>query len=228
MSATAELQTPAPPSLSKLAKTTVVAVIVASAILVAFVLPAEYGIDPLGTGHRLGLTQIAAPPAPAALVAPAAGAPLAPTQNGPIGEYPREFKFDVFNFVLEPYEYIEYKYQLEKGATFVYSWAASADVVNDFHGERAAGATDGPAEQSFDKHTRRQSTGSYTALFAGIHGWYWENPGGEPIKIRLSSAGFYTAAVEIHSNRTRHPHALQSLELLPAAPKGIGSSEGPK
>ena len=32
-------------------------------LLVAFVLPAEYAIDPLGTGRRLGLTAIASPPA---------------------------------------------------------------------------------------------------------------------------------------------------------------------
>jgi hypothetical protein len=217
MSTSAEVQPAAGPSLARLAKTTLLAVVVASILLVTLVLPAEYAIDPLGVGRRLGLTDIAAPPPAAVAVAPAEGAPLAPTQQGPIGEYPRAFTFDVFDLVLQPYEYIEYKYQLEKGATMLFSWTADADVQHDLHAERAAGATDGPAEESFDKRTRRSGTGTYTAPFSGIHGWYWENPGGEPIKIRLSTAGFYTSAVEIHSNRTRYPHRLQSLDALPAA-----------
>ena len=137
MTPTDEVQTAPPPSLARLLRTTILAVIGASALLVLFVLPAEYGIDPLGTGRRLGLTDIAAPPAAGAVMAPPAGAPLAPTVKGPIGEYPREFKFDVFDFVLQPYEYLEYKYRLEKGATMMYAWTASADVAHDMHAERA-------------------------------------------------------------------------------------------
>ena len=62
MNSTPDLPTVAPPSLQRLARTTGVALVVAIAILVAFVLPAEYAIDPLGTGRWLGLTDIASPP----------------------------------------------------------------------------------------------------------------------------------------------------------------------
>lgn len=220
MTSQPEIQTLAAPSLSKLAKTTAVALVVAGLILITIVLPAEYAIDPVGTGRWLGLTQIAAPPVDPVEVATPEGAPLVPTQTGPIGEYPREFAFDVFEIVLAPYEYVEYKYQLERGATMLYSWTANAGVVHDFHGERTSEPTDGgPAEESFDKNDRRQSTGTYTAPFSGIHGWYWENPGGEPITIRLTSAGFYTAAVEIRSDRTRQAHTLRPLESLSPSAK---------
>jgi hypothetical protein len=192
--------------------TTVLAGLVASAVLVAFVLPADYAIDPLGLGRRLGLTDIAAPPAARPVDAVPEGAPLAPVQKGPIGEYPGEFRVDVFDFVLQPYEYLEYKYALEKGATMLYAWTADAEVEHDFHGERAAEAADGPAEESFDTSTRRQAAAAYTAPFSGIHGWYWENPGAEPIAVSLRSAGFYTSAVEIHSNRRRVPHVVRPLE----------------
>ncbi len=37
--------------------------------------------------------------------------------------------------------------------------------------------------------------GVYTAPFPGIHGWYWQNQGAEPLTVRLRSSGFYTAAV---------------------------------
>jgi hypothetical protein len=210
-----EVQTLAAPSLSALARTTAIALIAAAAILITIVLPAEYAIDPLGTGRWLGLTQIAAPNVVAVELPKVDGAPMAPTQSGPIGEYPGEFKLDVFEISLGPYEYVEYKYQLEKGATMLYSWSANAGVVHDFHGERvAAAAGGGPAEESFDKRDRRQSTGTYTAPFTGIHGWYWENPGAETIRIRLTSAGFYTSAVEIRSDRTRRTPPLRSLESL--------------
>lgn len=207
-------QTAAPPALATLARTTAIALVAAAAILVTVVLPAEYAIDPLGTGRWLGLTQIASP-ALGPVETPAPGtAALAPIQNGPVGSYPGEFKFDVFEVALAPYEYVEYKYQLEKGATMLYSWTANAAVVHDLHGERVAGAADGPAEESFDKQNRQQANGSLTAPFTGIHGWYWENPGAEPITIRLTSAGYYTSAVEIRSDRTRNARPLRSAGTL--------------
>jgi hypothetical protein len=125
----------------------------------------------------------------------------------------------VFEIALAPYEYVEYKYQLEKGATMLYSWTASAPLLHDFHGERAAGAGEGPAEESFDKQNRRQVNGSLTAPFKGIHGWYWENPGAETITVRLTSAGYYTSAIEIRSDRTRRTHPLRPLVTLAPLPE---------
>lgn len=227
MAANQSPQMPAGPSVARLARTTLAALAVASVILAAFVLPAEYGIDPLRTGRALGLTEIAAPSASVADEAPSAGAPMMPTRRGPIGAYPGEFKLDVFEIELAPYEYIEYKYRLEKDATMIYSWTATGAVVHDFHGERPPGATDGPAEESFDKQERRQASGSYTAPFTGIHGWYWENPGAEPITVRLTSAGFYTAATEIRSDRSRHSRTLQSPTSLSAVPTAPTRTEAP-
>ena len=204
----------AAPSRARLAKTTAVALTVAAALLIAFVLPAEYGFDPTGIGRRLGLTAIASPPLAVAEAPANAGNRLAPTQNGPLGVYPAEFKFDVVEVVLAPYEYVEYKYRLEKDATMLYSWTSTAALRHDMHGERAAGAADGPPEQSFDKEDRRQAHGSLTAPFAGLHGWYWENPGGETITIRLASAGYYSSAVEIRSDRSRRPRTLRSIDTL--------------
>lgn len=214
MTAPTPSPTPAPPSLSTLARTTAIALIVAAVLLVTTVLPAEYGLDPTGIGRRLGLTAIASPPVTAVEAPAAAGGRLAPTPNGPLGVYPDAFKFDVFEIVLAPYEYVEYKYQMEKDATMLYSWTASAPLQHDMHGERAAAAGDGPAEQSFDKADRRQASGSLAAPFTGIHGWYWENPGAEAITIRLTSAGYYTSAVEIRSDRTRRTRALRAIGTL--------------
>jgi len=43
----------------RILKATAVALVVATALLFIAVLPAEYGIDPLGTGRMLGLTALA-------------------------------------------------------------------------------------------------------------------------------------------------------------------------
>lgn len=202
------------PSARKLMQTTAIAAGVAAIILVTLVLPAEYGLDPLGTGRALGLTRISAPVAAVEEpTTPAGGSVLAPVQNGPIGAYPAEYKVDSAQFVLGPYDFIEYKYHLAEGATMLYSWKSTATVLHDFHGEKD-GASGEPV--SYEKKERRQGTGAFTAPFTGIHGWYWENPGAETITITVTSAGFYDAAREFRSDRTRHPHELAT----PGAPAG--------
>ena len=45
--------------MAKIAIATLIAIVVAGVVLVVAVLPAEYGIDPLGTGKRLRLTDLA-------------------------------------------------------------------------------------------------------------------------------------------------------------------------
>lgn len=209
MSTDAQLPTPAPPSLATLGRTTAVALAVAAAILVTVVLPAEYGIDPLSTGRRLGLTEIASPrPAPVASTR-RAGAALKPLPSGRVAIYPASYSYDVYEVTLEPFEYVEYKYQLEQDAAMVFSWTASAPVVQDFHGERAAAAAGEAAEESYDKADRQGADGTFTAPFAGIHGWYWENPNADPVTVRLTTSGFYSGAFEIRSDRTRTARTLR-------------------
>jgi hypothetical protein len=48
----------ATPSGAALARSTLLALVIAGVLLVTCVLPAEYGIDPTGVGRMLGLTQM--------------------------------------------------------------------------------------------------------------------------------------------------------------------------
>ena len=195
-----EMRTSAP-SLATLGKTTLVAAVVAALLLVAFVLPAEYGLDPLGTGKRLGLTAIASPPEE-------------PAQQ-PVDDAPLSLKADTYEIVLGPRESIEYKYRLPKGASMAYAWTATAPVVVDFHGEGTGLLTDGgPSSQSYEKQNGRRAAGSFSAPFTGIHGWYWENAGAGPVTVSVTSAGFYSNAVEIRSNGTRKTRDVRSLDDL--------------
>ena len=156
------------PSKRKLAMAIGLALVTAGGILVTIVLPAEYGIDPFGTGAALGLNRLSSvAPLPEEL-APR-GATLTPVQEGPASHYAAEYKVDSTQFTLGPYEYVEYKYHLEKGAALLYSWTANAQVIHDFHGQPNGGKPDD--EESFDKQARRHGYGSFNAPFSGIHGW---------------------------------------------------------
>ena len=156
---------------------------VAAVLLVTVVLPAEYGIDPLRTGSALGLTA------------------LADSRPRAIGPQPAGFKRDSITFELGPYEMVEYKYRLAKDASVLFSWAATGEVIYDFHSE-PDGAPEGYAE-SFEKGRAAQVNGSYDAPFSGIHGWFWENPGAKVVTITLTTAGFYTEAIEFHAGGQR-------------------------
>lgn len=195
-----------------LVKAIALALTLASVLLVAIVLPAEYGVDPLGTGDALGLTALSAPVL--APIPPPEGEDLAPVSMGAVALYPGEYKFDSREIVLGPYEYVEFKYHLAKDATMLFSWTASGDVVHDFHGDPDGASAD--AAQSFDKAPRRRADGSFTAPFTGIHGWYWENPEGETITIRLNTAGFYTSAHQFRFDGTRQAREVRALDTISA------------
>ena len=176
-----------PPSVRKILLATAGAAVVAAVILTTAVLPAEYGLDPLGTGRLLGLTDLAAGTTP-----------------GAINRQDAAYKTHTASFDLGPYEFVEFKYRLAQGATMIYSWDATGPVIYDFHSE-PDGAPAGYAE-SFDKAQSPAAHGSYTAPFSGIHGWFWENPNSKLVTITLTTAGFYSSAQEFRDNDSSfHP-----------------------
>jgi hypothetical protein len=183
------------PSPGKLVAATVGALLVAGAVLVTTVLPAEYGLDPLGTGAALGLTPLGeagqAAAAPPVVLNPA-------DQPGGHNAQATEFRRDAVSFTLGPREGMEYKYRLAEGGSMVYSWRATANVNYDMHSEPDSGPR-GYAE-TFDKEDGRDHAfGAYTAPFPGIHGWYWENPTRFTVTVQLTTAGFYENAIEFRA-----------------------------
>jgi hypothetical protein len=197
------MTSPAPPPTSvpsgrRLAKATAISILVAGFLLVTTVLPAEYGMDPLGTGRALGLAKLSQPPP----TPPAAGGPISPQQS--------VFKTDSRELKLGPYGFLEFKYELDKGATMLYDWKSTASVTFNFHADPAGKPKD--ASESFENGDATEKRGSYAARFDGIHGWYWENTGGQEITIRLTTAGFYKSAKEFH-----HDGKSFTVELGPSA-----------
>jgi hypothetical protein len=152
------------------------AAVIATVILLTLVLPAEYAIDPLGTGDALGLLGLSKQPPEAITSAPTA------------------FAVDVISFDLAPFESVEYKYRLESGASLLFSWEASAETVYDLHAE-PDDAQPGYAE-SFARGKAASGHGTYLARFSGIHGWFFENRQPVALTLTLTTAGFYAEATE--------------------------------
>ena len=183
-----DLPTSVHPSKQKLAKATIVAVVVAIVILFVAILPAEYGIDPLGTGAALGLTSLSEA-ASAEPIKPV----TVPVLPGVYTAQPKTYKVDTEEINLSPGMGVEIKYHMEKGGGMIYSWKATAPVMFEFHGERDQKPNKDyyDSYELVDKVGKTESHGSFTAPSTGIHGWFWENKGSQTVKVTLHTAGFY-------------------------------------
>jgi hypothetical protein len=209
--------TEAPPSAQRLAIATAGAAAVAALLLVVAVLPAEFGIDPLGTGKALGLIDLYSGAAgPAAAAATTAEVPPAPPMT--------MFKVDAVVFKLRPSEGFEYKYRIEKGGGLIYAWSATRPVKYEFHGE-PDGAGLGVAV-SYEKSEGTRGSGTFVAPSPGIHGWFWENISDEEMTLTLTSSGFYSWADEFrqHFDPVKHKGMVErtrhelSEPIVPSRP----------
>jgi hypothetical protein len=221
---------PTPPvaSASKIALATVVALIVGVVILVTAVLPAEYGIDPLGTGKALGLLDLAgasekpATPSSGGNAAVASIVPVidgetedgAPYKKGTFISQPARYKVDSRVIVLGPGEGMEIKYHMPEGGGLVYSWTATGTVGYEFHTEpdKNPPNTRIGYYESYDldrKVGKNQSHGVFVAPHTGIHGWFWENKGEKEVTLNLVSSGYYDW---IYQNRNDMETVLQPTD----------------
>jgi len=174
-----------------------IALLTAGLILVAAVLPAEFGVDPLGVGRKLGLMAIGEvqKKLTAFEATRAAGAGGVPT----IAPQERAYQHETVEFKIGPRDSMEYKYRLDKGEALLYSWKATSPVNEELHAE-PDGAPSGFAESFEKRNAVATASGTLTAPFSGIHGWYWENRGDVEVTVTLSAAGFYNMSHEFRKN----------------------------
>lgn len=206
------------PSTGQLLKSTGIAAVVASALLVLVVLPAEYGVDPTGAGKLLGLTEMGrikmqlaeeakadaaaeaaalngegAPPVAQVAEQPQSTAPssepAAQAAATPAADQPSEVWSDTTTVNLQPDESYEVKLVMQKDAKARFEWVTDGPKVNyDTHG-------DGPGidYHGYGKGTNvDRQAGELTAAFTGSHGWFWRNRSGKPVTITLRTAGDYS------------------------------------
>ena len=189
-----------------------VAIAAAAGILLvlAVVMPAEYGIDPFGTGRLLGLQTMTEEPTrtieitdviggnetvaeaeipdfgdPVPLPNPAvhqdeADSPQRTTMQIPIGAG----------------EETEIKTVLGEAKVVLYSWNVDrGDIYSDFHGHAPEF---GPGFfVRYEEHQEGSGNdGSLVAPFAGEHGWYWLNYNDYPVVVTLTVEGYFDDIID--------------------------------
>lgn len=203
------------PSRRGLIRSALVALVAAVAVIVFFVMPAEYGTDPTGVGAKLGLLDLAATTddssEPSGGVRQVVGTyPGIPEQFDfyepeVLGEpfsktQDVAFRTDVLTIDLDVGEQVEYKAIMHQGDTIVYAWSVDDGAVyTDFHadpGENAEGYPDQYYIRYRESETA-QSAGSLVAPFDGNHGWYWLNIEEHPVRITLKLTGYYERIDEL-------------------------------
>jgi len=183
------------PSTSQLLKSTGLAMVIASGLLVAVVLPAEYGVDPTRIGSVFGLTEMgrikrqlaAEAKTEAAVTAPAGIETATPAEPIPKATSAAT-RSDELLVNLAPDEAAEIKLTMSAGATARYSWSSTGGKVNfDMHADRP-----GVKYHAYGKGSAKMAEGELKAAFDGKHGWFWRNRSGAPVTIILKTNGAYT------------------------------------
>ena len=177
------------------------ALLVAGLVLVMFILPAEYGVDPLGTGARVGLVELGVTGQQVAALEAAAAEDGGAEQAAIIVAQDGEFVGETVDFIVAAGEGMEYKYRLDQGEALLYSWTATGPVNYELHAE-PDGAPRGYAQTYELRQATSEASGTLNAPFSGIHGWFWENLSDQEITVTLTTAGFYNLS---HEFRTGAP-----------------------
>jgi hypothetical protein len=193
------------PSSAQLLKSTVIAIVAAAAILIAIVLPSEYGIDPTGAGRVLGLTAMGE--IKTQLADEAEADRMRDTQQtepaaGPqssllerffeelvIGSaYAQQTRTDEMTVTLKPGEGAEIKLAMVKGARANFSWSTDQGEVNyDLHGDGGGESISYEKGRGVSEHN-----GVVEAAFDGNHGWFWRNRTEADVTVTLRTDGAYS------------------------------------
>lgn len=191
------------PSTGKLVKSTILASLVAVAILVTAVLPAEYGIDPTGIGHVLGLKRMGEIKMSLAKEAAADRKVTATSKQSvpsieervvqPVSE-PIVPEVALLNHemkvTLVPDQGTEIKVTMTKGSKVQYTWWTDGGRANfDVHGDSKKLDIN---YHSYSKGSEQKSSGVLEAAFDGNHGWFWRNRTSETITVTLQTNGEYS------------------------------------
>lgn len=200
------------PSTARLLRSTVIALLVAGALLVTTILPAEYGIDPTGIGRVLGLTEMGeikrslaedakadkaahAEPREQAAAAPATSAEKPAATSAPAAEVPVKKtapgQQHTMTVRLKPGQGAEIKLTMRKDAIVQYEWTTEGGPVNyDTHGDPVNAPKNFYHGYGKGRNTAGDS-GSLQAAFDGTHGWFWRNRTNNEVTVTLKTSGDY-------------------------------------
>ena len=185
-------------------------VVGAALVLLLFVLPAEYGVDPTGLGRAMGLTTLNGEPTRTIelrdviggneslreVEIPAYGEPTPLPNPAVFQQQPEPALSRTLEVVIPAEGETEVKLWLEEGKVAIYSWSVDqGDVYSDFHGHDISFG-----ENFFVRYLEHQEGssdhGSLTAPFDGEHGWYWLNYNDFEVTVTLEVTGFYEDVID--------------------------------
>ena len=199
------------PNLNKgqLLKSLIIALIIGAIVLLTSVLPAEYGLDPLGTGKLFGFSklyqgnekiesnEIYSSLNFKKIKIRTLGSPLSVPKPSEADNPPPEVQYpqreDTIEVVVPAEKGIEYKFKSLKYGSTKYEWATDEGVVYiDFHGD--VKQENPPKNVFYESYTLAYSNnmaGTLTAPFEGKHGWYFRNETKEDIIVTIRLNGNY-------------------------------------
>ena len=171
-------------------------------IVLAFILPAEYGKDPTGLGEKLGVNKMSLAPAAetdSGGVASQANMPP-PDKEGFEGSahssYQTPLQFMQTEVVIAGDGSVEYKFDLKAGNTINYVWSVSNGglAYADLHGHTPGPSGEPEDEilvQYLDTQEASMVSGVFTAPFDGEHGWYFLSLEPGEITITIQASGHW-------------------------------------
>lgn len=195
---------------SSIIKAVVWAIVVAIIILVCAVLPAEYGLDPIGAGKLFGFSRLYVPDESdgenplmgmekipllkleEAGSEPSVKRPIEADRPAPAKQY--AIRQDSVLVTVPAGKGIEYKTYMLKYGQMKYEWKTNKGILfSDFHGEVAE---ENPAKDTYyESYTVAYSNnlvGTFLAPYEGKHGWYFKNKTKNDIVVTIRLKGQYS------------------------------------
>ncbi|RTY73450.1 hypothetical protein EKL99_12225 [Flavobacterium sp. ZB4P23] len=191
-------------------KAVIFALLLSVLILVSAVLPAEYGMDPIGTGKLFGFSKLYVPANADDGLATITGKtfPLIKMEkagsgpevkrpieaNNPAPEKQYAEREDTVEVIVPAGKGIEYKIYMLKYGKMKYEWTTNKGIVYfDFHGEvKQAKETNDVYFESYTLAYSNNMVGTFYAPYEGKHGWFFRNNEKTAITVTIKLKGQYS------------------------------------
>ncbi|NQY30058.1 MAG: hypothetical protein HRT69_11375 [Flavobacteriaceae bacterium] len=199
------------PNLTKgqILKSLLIALLIGAVVLVSAVLPAEYGIDPIGTGELFGFSKLYQGNNQTEIIEAASslnfnkikmeklGSPQSTPRPSEASNPPPEVQYpnreDSIEVIVPAEKGIEYKFKSLKYGNIKYEWTTDKGIVYiDFHGEvKQENPPKNVFYESYALAYSNNMAGTLTAPFEGKHGWYFRNETNKDIVVTIRLNGQY-------------------------------------
>lgn len=184
------------PSVRALTRAAAIALACSVLLGAGVVVPAETGRDPIGLGAVLGLTEMGrikvalAEEAEADALMDATAGGDTRSATAVVDDQQKKWR-DSMTVTLEPNKGIELKLAMRKDEKAFFEWKTDgAELYYNTHGE-PPNPPKGFAAHSYSKGTSTSAQGQLTAVYDGMHGWFWRNRTEKPVRVTLKTGGEY-------------------------------------